>query len=115
MKNRIILILNIFLLLFAFSYATVFSLGKSEAEQMEIPGSHVLESEITGLVEKGFEERITIVENPSSRSRISYYVQEKIEKKIAEYLGREITVKGIVTNTDNPWKKSIIVSEIIKN
>ena len=80
----------------------------------EIKGEVLKETEITGLVERGFENRISIVVNPESKSRVSYYPDEKASKKLEKLLGRTVTVTGKVRATANPFNKEIEISEIRK-
>ena len=80
----------------------------------EIRGKVPQEMEITGLVERGFENRISIVVNPQSKSRVSYYPDKKAAVKLEKMLGRTVTVTGIVRGTGNPFKKEIEISEIKK-
>ena len=93
--------------------------SKSASEFQQVPASPKQlkessseEAEITGLVERGFENRISIVINPRSKSRVSYYPDEKASKKLEKKLGQTVTVTGIVKNTENPFKKEIEISEI---
>ncbi len=120
MKKEIVLIIMISFL----TISSVYSFGKKEGRNSsdqppinaELPGevrkSTSEEAEITGLVERGFENRISIVINPRSKSRVSYYPDEKASKKLEKKLGQTVTVTGIVKNTENPFKKEIEISEI---
>ena len=115
-------IILVFLILTSLSFS-LFPLGKKERKETEqavqnenqrndfkdIPEN---KSQIKGLVERGFENKISIVENPSSRSRISYYPDRKSAGKLEKYLGMTVTVKGEITKTDNPYVKNIKITEI---
>ena len=72
------------------------------------------EIQITGLVERGFENRISIVVKPESKSRLSYYPDEKGSKKLEKMLVQTVTVSGKVRAAGSPFNKEIIISEIIK-
>ena len=72
------------------------------------------EIEITGLVEWGFKNRISVVVNPKSKSRVSYYPDEKSAGKLEKMLGKTVTVTGKIKSSDNPFKKEIEISEIKK-
>ena len=139
MKKTIILII----VLAAFAAASVSAFGKKESRPAEpagnnseavnesssessdgfqkIPGSpkkpedaSPKETEITGLVERGFENRISVVVNPGSKSRVSYYPDEKWAAQLEKMLGKTVTVAGKVRSTGNPYKKEIEITEIKK-
>ncbi len=88
MKKILLLIL-----ITVFTVSSLSAFGKKEekrpaaAQQNNIEAPNDINSitlekqEITGLVEKGFKNMICIVENPSSKSRVSYYPDEKAAKK----------------------------------
>ncbi len=129
----------IILLILSFSIFPVFSFGKKE-KKTDVPGdissesmqdsNSVFESadnessglppagictedmEITGLVERGFRNRISIVENPSSKSRVSYYPDAESASELEEYLGKTVTVTGRIRETGNPFKKEIEITGI---
>lgn len=68
--------------------------------------------ELFGFVERGIDDNIVIIENPESRSRISYYVAENCSA-VADLLGNYIHVKGYIKEHSSQWVKEISVTEIL--
>lgn len=119
--KKIILVLLIFIsvcfTLFPFGKKEIKDTVTEQTEQNEnqrkdFKDTPENQTQVTGLVERGFENKISIVENPSSRSRISYYPDRKSAGKLEKYLGMTVTVKGEITRTDNPYVKNIKITEI---
>ena len=119
MKKIIILII-----ITSAAVSTLSAFGKKEEKQPETAQQNSIavpkeinsiaseKQEITGLVENGFKNRICIVENPSSKSRVSYYPDNKASKKLEKMLGQTVTVIADVKGSENPFKMEIKVLEI---
>ena len=121
MKKLIILII-----ITVFAVSSLSAFGKKEDKQPASAQQNIVETpkefndikmeglEITGIVEKGFKNMICIIENPSSKSRVSYYPDKEAAEKLEKILGKTVTVIGDVKETNNPFKKEIKVLEIKK-
>ena len=107
-------------------YPTLYAFGKKEEKKPAETQQNSVEMpkdfndikmeglEITGLVENGFKNMICIVENPSSKSRVSYYPDKDSAEKLEKMLGQTVTVIADVKENNNPFKKEIKVLEIKK-
>jgi len=97
------IIFTLFIILLAFSCLN----SKSRKKNTETV-------EITGLVESGMDNRICIITDWEMKSRVSYYVQDKYQKKLKEFIGKIITVKGYVISETSMWNKEFHIEKIIK-
>jgi len=69
---------------------------------------------ITGIIESGMDNRICIITDWESRSRVSYYVQDKYQVKLKDMTGKIIKVKGYVISEKSPWNKEFYIEKIIE-
>ncbi|MBN2444396.1 MAG: hypothetical protein JXJ04_23740 [Spirochaetales bacterium] len=72
--------------------------------------------EIEGIIEKGMNNRLCIITNWESRSRVSHYVYGELNKAMADAIGFIAIVKGLEVLTladSSPFVKEIVVEEII--
>lgn len=71
---------------------------------------------VEGVVELGQHNRVVVLENPESRSRITYYIEGKLVDQISDQLGRSITILGYIDNErDQRWNRWIRVIGYIEN
>lgn len=67
---------------------------------------------ISGILEFGNDNRVVIMVNSESRSRISYYVNGDLSKELEGFIGQKITVVGsVLQDFNSPWKREITVIE----
>ena len=69
---------------------------------------------ITGIVESGMDNRICITTNWESRSRVSYYVQDKYQAKLKDKIGKIIKVRGYVVGEKSPWNIDFYIEKVIE-
>jgi hypothetical protein len=55
------------------------------------------------FVERAEDGTVYLIENPGSRSRISYVVTRQTQHVLAPYVGRVIYVDALLLRMNNPW------------
>ena len=58
--------------------------------------------------------KLCIIENWDSKSRISYYVKGKYKKELLKNIGLIVRIKGGIIEEKSPWTKIIEVKKIIE-
>jgi hypothetical protein len=81
--------------------------------QRTINRPHFAGGQISGIVERGTNNRICIISNHHNRSRTSYYVSGQAASPLDNHIGKYVIVEGHVTdNPDNPFVKYISIRRI---
>ncbi len=70
---------------------------------------------IMGLIEKDGSEKISVVTNWETRSRISYYVDEDAQIKLINHVGKYALLSIDIDDVQSHmWTKKVTVIEIIQ-
>lgn len=76
--------------------------------QKQVSSDLLSEVTLEGLVELGTRNKVTVVVDPESRSRISYYIQGELAEELESYIGSIVIVTGKLTGeSKSKWSKNI--------
>jgi len=69
---------------------------------------------VTGLVEFGKDDKVCVIQNWKSRSRVSYYIEGKLADDVAAKKGKIVTVSGRIIEDISKFSKRFEAERIVK-
>ena len=68
---------------------------------------------VEGMVCRGKDDKVCILQNWESKSRISYYISGPYVRELAEHMGEIVRVEGSIIKEESQWNKLLEVDSIL--
>ena len=99
-------------ILITFAFVLITCMAFSQ-EHTKIEKKRTIMPGVSGKIENIQDNKIGIIFNEMSRSRVTYIV-EGDDSELRKNAGKYATITGQITNTESPWTKIIKLEKIIK-
>lgn len=100
-----------YLILLLIITVTFTSYSRNNSEKF--PADKVI-VQLEGLVELGSKNKVSIKTNWQSKSSVSHTISGDYAEELGKSLGKIVLVEGYISQEFSPWRKELVVTEILE-